>query len=104
VLVFLTVAVCRQCNYRRGYNTIYNCSGLPTRSLPSHLGHWSWSRQIVIVIWKFLKRYPKAKRTRATAYSRALRRIKGGFPKGGQEKLRFDFQSTRNFRMGQRSR
>src|SRR6218665_1088246 len=38
---------------------------------------------IVIVISKLLKRYSKAKRTRAPAYSRALRRIKGGFPKGG---------------------
>ena len=36
---------------------------------------------IVIVISKLLKRYSKAKRTRAPAYSRALRRIKGGFPK-----------------------
>ena len=36
----------------------------------------------VIVISKLLKRYSKAKRTRAPAYSRALRRIKGGFPKG----------------------
>ena len=34
---------------------------------------------IVIVISRFLKRYLKAKRTRAPAYSRALRRIKGGF-------------------------
>jgi len=50
---------------------------------------------IVIVISKFLKRYSKAKRTMAPAYSRALRRIKGGFPKGSQEKLRSDFQSTR---------
>src|SRR6218665_3660693 len=50
---------------------------------------------IVIVISKLLKRYLKAKRTRAPAYSRALRRIKGGFPKGGQEKLRSEFQSTR---------
>ena len=49
---------------------------------------------IVIVISKFLKRYSKAKRTREPAYSRALRRIKGWFPKGGQEKLRSDFQST----------
>src|SRR6218665_1325753 len=48
---------------------------------------------IVIVISKLLKRYSKAKRTRAPAYSRALRRIKGGFPKGGQEKLRSEFQS-----------
>src|SRR6218665_1078046 len=50
---------------------------------------------IVIVISELLKRYSKAKRTRAPAYSRALRRIKGGFPKGGQEKLRSEFQSTR---------
>jgi len=45
---------------------------------------------MAIVISEFLKRYSKAKRTRAPAYSRALRRIKGG-----QEKLRSDFQSTR---------
>src|SRR6218665_2871278 len=50
---------------------------------------------IIIVISKLLKRYSKTKRTRAPAYSRALRRIKGGFPKGGQEKLRSEFQSTR---------
>ena len=37
---------------------------------------------IVIVISKLLKRHSKAKRTRAPAYSRALRRIKGEFPKG----------------------
>src|SRR6218665_2395226 len=37
---------------------------------------------IVIVISRFLKRYSKAKRTRAPAYSRALRRIKEGFPEG----------------------
>jgi len=37
-------------------------------------------------------RYLKAKRTKAPAYSRALRRIKGRVPKGGQEKLRSDFQ------------
>ena len=37
---------------------------------------------IVIVISKLLKRYSKAKRTRAPAYSRALRRIKGGFQRG----------------------
>src|SRR6218665_2948380 len=50
---------------------------------------------IVILISRFLKRYSKAKRTRAPAYSRVLRRIKGGFSKeGGQEKLRSDFQNT----------
>src|SRR6218665_4159366 len=48
-------------------------------------------QNIVIVISKRLKRYLKAKRTRAPAYSRALRRIK----EGGQEKLRSDFQNTR---------
>ena len=37
---------------------------------------------IVIAISKLLQRYSKAKRTRAPAYSRALRRIKRGFPKG----------------------
>ena len=37
---------------------------------------------IVIVISRFLKCYLKAKRTRAPAYSRALRRIKGGFQRG----------------------
>src|SRR6218665_1552914 len=37
---------------------------------------------IVIVISKFLKRYLKAKRTTAPAYSRALRLIKGGFQRG----------------------
>src|SRR6218665_304798 len=42
---------------------------------------------LVIVISKFLKRYSKAKRTRAPAYSRPLRRIKGEFSKGGQVKL-----------------
>jgi len=36
----------------------------------------------VIVISRFLKRYSKAKSTRAPAYSRVLRRIKGGFQKG----------------------
>src|SRR6218665_1503354 len=40
---------------------------------------------IVIVISKLLKRYSKAKRTRAPAYSRALRRIKGGLQRGSEE-------------------
>ena len=38
--------------------------------------------RVVIVISRFLKRYLRAKRTMAPAYSRALRRIKGFFPKG----------------------
>src|SRR6218665_3100485 len=46
--------------------------------------HWVTSifGLIVIVISKFLKRYSKAKRIRAPAYSRALRRIKGGSQRG----------------------
>jgi len=40
---------------------------------------------IVIVNSKLLKRYSKAKGTRAPAYSRALRRIKGGFQRGSRE-------------------
>jgi len=39
-------------------------------------------RQSLIVISRFLKRYLKAKRTRAPAYSRALRWIKAGFQRG----------------------
>jgi len=42
---------------------------------------------IIIIISRFLKCYLKAKRTRAPAYSRVLRRIKEGFSKEGQEKL-----------------
>jgi len=38
---------------------------------------------LVIVISRFLKRYLKAKCTRAPDYSRALRRIKRGVSKGG---------------------
>src|SRR6218665_3742825 len=37
----------------------------------------------LMVISKFLKRHSKAKRTRAPAYSRVLRRIKRRFPKEG---------------------
>src|SRR6218665_1148678 len=48
--------------------------------------------KFVIVISRFLKRYSKAKRTRAPAYSRALRRIKGGQEKLRSEKL-FCFSS-----------
>jgi len=39
---------------------------------------------IVIIISKFLKRYSKTKRSSAPAYSRALRRIKWVFSKGGK--------------------
>src|SRR6218665_1568984 len=57
-------------------NTIQcNTHGCPRVSLRNNI-------LIAIVISKLLKRYAKAKRTRAPAYSRALRRIKGGFQRG----------------------
>jgi len=46
---------------------------------------------IIIVISKLLKRYSKAKRTRASAYSRALRRIKGGFSNEGSREAQVRF-------------
>ena len=46
---------------------------------------------ILIVISKFLKRYSEAKRTRPPAYSRALRRIKGEFSKGGSREVQVRF-------------
>ena len=46
--------------------------------------------RFVIVISRFLKRYSKAKRTRAPAYSRALRRIKG-VSKGGSKEAQVRF-------------
>src|SRR6218665_3609221 len=47
---------------------------------------------IVIVISKLLKRYSKAKRTSLFTSAATNQR---GVSKGGQEKLRSDFQSTR---------
>src|SRR6218665_1379774 len=45
--------------------------------------NWNMKKLIIkfmiIVISRFLKRYLKSKRTRAPAYSQALRQIKGGF-------------------------
>ena len=46
---------------------------------------------IVIVMSRFLKRYLKAKRTRAPAYSRAPRRIKLGFSKKGSREAQVRF-------------
>ena len=40
---------------------------------------------------KFLKCYSKVKRTRAPAYSRSLRRIKGGFQRGGSREAQVRF-------------
>src|SRR6218665_2230196 len=48
----------------------------------------------LIVISKLLKRYSKAKSTRSNIHKRCDE-SKRGFQKGGQEKLRSDFQSTR---------
>src|SRR6218665_466718 len=47
---------------------------------------------MAIVISEFLERHSKAKRTRAQAYSRALRRNKGVVQRVFRGKLRFDFQ------------
>src|SRR6218665_3444432 len=51
---------------------------------------YSTGNAIVIVISRFLKRYLKVKRTRAPAYSRALRRIKG-VSKGGSREVQVQF-------------
>ena len=53
----------------------------------------------VIVISKFPKHYSKAKRNRAPAYSRALRRIKGVVQRVVRGKLRSDFQRVRGDRV-----
>ena len=59
---------------------------------------------IVIVISRFLKRYSKDKRTRAPAYSRALRRIKGGFQGGSREaQVRFPEYQLSQLRVVSRS-
>jgi len=64
-------------------------------SIKSHIADLAVLIVIVIIISRLPKRYLKAKRTKAPAYWRVLRWIKGGFPKGGQEKLRSEFQRTR---------
>ena len=51
----------------------------PLTNWPAALHMCPWEYQFVTIISKFLKRYLKAKHTRAPAYSRALQRIKGGF-------------------------
>jgi len=48
-------------------------------------------RNRIIVFSRSLKRYSKARRIRAPAYSRALRRIKGGFPKEGSREVKIRF-------------
>src|SRR6218665_2809286 len=58
--------------------TYFTCISFPPTLTVMHLC-------VVIVISKLLKRYSKAKRTRAPAYSRALRRIKGGIQRGSRE-------------------
>jgi len=71
-------------------------------------GLYAGSWVIVIVISKLLKRYSKAKRTRAPAYSRALRQIKGDFSKGWSREAQVLFpegqlgRDRTNERTGQR--
>jgi len=55
---------------------------------------------IVIVISRFLKRYLKAKRTRATAYSRALHQIRGVVQSIVRGRLRSGYRN-RNLRISQ---
>jgi len=55
--------------------------------------------EIVIVTSEFLERHSKAKRTRAPAYSQALRRIKGVFQRVVHGKFRSDLQGVRGNRV-----
>jgi len=55
-----------------------------------------------IVISELPERHSKAKRARAPAYSRALRRIKGFFQRVVYGKLRSDFQRVRRGRVAER--
>ena len=54
---------------------------------------------MAIVISEFLECHSKAKRARASAYSRALRRIKGVVQRVVHGKLRSDFQGVRGDRV-----
>ena len=56
-----------------------------------------WFRRHVIVISRFLKRYSKAKRT--GLFTSAATNQRGVSNRGGQEKLRSDFQNTRRDRV-----
>jgi len=56
---------------------------------------------IVIVISSFLKRYLKAKRAKAPAYSRALHQIRGGVQSIVRGRLRSGYRN-RNLRIYQR--
>jgi len=58
----------------------------------------AWIDNIVIVIYKFLKRHTKAKR-RAPAYSRALRQIRGIVQRIVLGRLRSGFQRVRGGRL-----
>src|SRR6218665_476064 len=97
-LDYTAATICPSCN--RDFGSLgrhyWRCNGrMTSQAHPTNSGNTINSPiVIVIVISKLLKRYSKAKHSRAPAYSRALRRIKEGFPKGGQEKLRSEFQST----------
>jgi len=55
--------------------------------------------KIIILISEFIKHHSKAKRIRAPAYSRALRRIKDVFQRVVCGKLSSDFQRVRGDRV-----
>src|SRR6218665_572357 len=67
----------------------YDCISL--QCIPRKVFTEFIQRRIIIVISKLLRRYSKAKSTRAPAYSRALRRIKEGFPKGESREVQVRF-------------
>jgi len=54
---------------------------------------------IVIVVSEFIESHSKVKRTRAPAYSRALRRIRGVVQRIIHGRLRYDFQRVRGDRV-----
>src|SRR6218665_3429525 len=83
------------CNFCLGFNEQDYFVDVDALVMRREISNSVYVTYIVIVISRFLKRYSKAKRTRAPAYLQALRRNKGSFPKGGQEKLMSDFQNTR---------
>src|SRR6218665_2888850 len=69
-------------------------------SLPTCVMYCIGCLYLVIVISRFLKRYLKAKRTRATAYSRALYQIRGVVQSIVRGRLRSGYRN-RNLRISQ---
>jgi len=77
------------CNHGTAANKLF-CGGLSKKQ---------WEKLVVIVISEFLERHSNAKRTRAPAYSRAVRRIKGVVQRVVRGKLRYAFKRVRGDRV-----